>query len=248
MIWIYTLTSVLIVSIISLVGIITLFASGKKLCKIITYLVSLATGALFGGAFVHMIPAAFAEGENSTYVSLSILIGIGVFFTLEKFLHWHHEHHHHNKEDHIKPFGYLNLISDGLHNLIDGIIIGAAYMINVEVGIATTIAVILHEIPQEIGDFGLLIHAGFSKVKALFLNLLSASLAFVGALLVLIVGNSITNITTYALAIAAGGFVYIAGSDLIPELQKTTNTKESIKQQLMLFVGIGLMFLLLLFE
>ncbi len=248
MIWIYSLLSITVVSLISLIGIINLFASDKKLCNMISSMVSLATGALFGGAFIHMIPTAFASSNSSTYISLSILIGIALFFGLEKFLHWHHEHHHHHKEDHIKPFGYLNLVSDGLHNLIDGIIIAAAYMINIEVGIATTIAVILHEIPQEIGDFGLLLHAGFSKVKALLLNLMTASLSFVGAILVLIIGSSFENITTYALAIAAGGFVYIAGSDLIPELQKTTNTKQSIKQFLIVGLGVALMFLLVLFE
>jgi zinc and cadmium transporter len=248
MIWIYSLTSVIIVSLLSLVGIITLFASGKKLCNMITPLVSLATGALFGGAFLHMIPTAYEQATNTTFVSISILIGIAIFFALEKFLNWHHHHHHHEKTDHIKPVGYLNLVSDGVHNLIDGIIIGAAYMINIEVGIAATIAVILHEIPQEIGDFGLLIHAGFSKYKALLFNLLSASLSIVGVVIVLLIGNSVTNITTYVLALAAGGFVYIAGSDLVPELHKTTNIKSSITQFLMVGLGIGLMLLLILFE
>ena len=248
MIWIYSITSVVIVSLISLIGIITLFASGKKLCKMISLLVGLATGALFGGAFLHMIPKAYEQSNNTTWVSISILLGIAVFFILEKFLHWHHEHHHHHKEDHIKPFGYLNLISDGIHNLIDGIIIGAAYMINIEVGIATTIAVILHEIPQEIGDFGLLIHAGFSKVKALILNLLSASLSLIGVAIVLIIGNSITDLMTYILALAAGGFIYIAGSDLVPELHKTTDIKTSIKQFLTVGLGIALMLFLVLFE
>jgi len=195
-----------------------------------------------------MIPEVFKEISNETIASISILLGIAIFFILEKFLHWHHEHHHHNKEDHIKPFGYLNLISDGLHNLIDGIIIAAAYMINIEVGIATTVAVVLHEIPQEIGDFGLLIHAGFSKSKALLLNLLSASLSLVGVIIVLIIGNSIIDSTAYILAIAAGGFIYIAGSDLVPELHKTNDFKSSIKQFLSIGLGIAIMFLLIIFE
>jgi len=248
MVWLYSITSVIIVSLISLIGIITLFTTGKKLCHLVSFLVGLATGALFGGAFLHMIPEVFKEISNETIASISILLGIAIFFILEKFLHWHHEHHHHNKEDHIKPFGYLNLISDGLHNLIDGIIIAAAYMINIEVGIATTVAVVLHEIPQEIGDFGLLIHAGFSKSKALLLNLLSASLSLVGVIIVLIIGNSIIDSTAYILAIAAGGFIYIAGSDLVPELHKTNDFKSSIKQFLSIGLGIAIMFLLIIFE
>ena len=248
MVWLYSITSVIIVSLISLIGIITLFTTGKKLCHLVSFLVGLATGALFGGAFLHMIPEVFKEISNETIASISILLGIAIFFILEKFLHWHHEHHHHNKEDHIKPFGYLNLVSDGVHNLIDGIIIAAAYMINIEVGISTTVAVILHEIPQEIGDFGLLIHAGFSKSKALLLNLLSASLSLVGVIIVLIVGNSITSITAYILAIAAGGFIYIAGSDLVPELHKTNDFKSSMKQFLSIGLGIAIMFLFVIFE
>ena len=248
MVWLYSITSVIIVSLISLIGIITLFTTGKKLCHLVSFLVGLATGALFGGAFLHMIPEVFKEISNETIASISILLGIAIFFILEKFLHWHHEHHHHDKEDHIKPFGYLNLISDGLHNLIDGIIIAAAYMINIEVGIATTVAVVLHEIPQEIGDFGLLIHAGFSKSKALLLNLLSASLSLVGVIIVLIIGNSIIDSTAYILAIAAGGFIYIAGSDLVPELHKTNDFKSSIKQFLSIGLGIAIMFLLIIFE
>jgi len=248
MIWLYSITSVIIVSLISLIGIITLFTAGKKLCKLVSFLVGLATGALFGGAFLHMIPETFKEISNETVASIFILFGIAIFFILEKFLHWHHEHHHHDKEDHIKPFGYLNLVSDGVHNLIDGIIIAAAYMINIEVGISTTVAVILHEIPQEIGDFGLLIHAGFSKSKALLLNLLSASLSLVGVIIVLIVGNSITSITAYILAIAAGGFIYIAGSDLVPELHKTNDFKSSMKQFLSIGLGIAIMFLFVIFE
>lgn len=248
MIWLYSITSVIIVSLISLIGIITLFTTDKKLCELVSFLVGLATGALFGGAFLHMIPEAFKEISNETVASIFILLGIAMFFILEKFLHWHHEHHHHDKEDHIKPFGYLNLISDGIHNLIDGIIIAAAYMINIEVGIATTVAVLLHEIPQEIGDFGLLVHAGFSRSKALLLNLLSASLSLVGVIIVFIVGTSITSITAYILAIAAGGFIYIAGSDLVPELHKTNDFKSSMKQFLSIGLGIAIMFLFVIFE
>ena len=246
--WTYTLISIATVSLISIVGILTIFTNKKRICGIITPLVGLATGALFGGAFIHMIPKAFASGVNSTLISFLILTGLAIFFILEKFLHWHHHHHHHEAEDHIRPVGYLNLVSDGLHNLIDGVIIGVAYLAGIEIGIAATVAVILHEIPQEIGDFGLLLHAGFDKAKSLLFNFLSACLAFVGAIIAITIGPSIENLTVYALAIAAGGFVYIAGSDLVPELHQETKFKNIIIQFLTIGLGVGMMFLLILFE
>ncbi|MFH1667554.1 MAG: ZIP family metal transporter [Candidatus Komeilibacteria bacterium] len=246
--WTYTLISIIIVSLVSLVGVLTIFTNKQRLCQFITPMVGLATGALFGGAFIHMIPQAFISTSNPTLISFLILTGLAIFFILEKFLHWHHHHHHHEAKDHIKPFGYLNLISDGIHNLIDGIIIGVAYLAGIEIGIAATVAVILHEIPQEIGDFGLLLHAGFSKAKALLFNFLSACMAIIGAIIALTIGSGIENLTVYALAIAAGGFVYIAGSDLVPELHQETKFRNIIIQFFTIGLGVGLMFLLVLFE
>jgi zinc and cadmium transporter len=246
-IWLWTIGSVVIVSLISLLGTVVIVASQKKLCQLITILVSLAVGAMFGDAFIHIIPELYSEGNSSILNSLFILVGV-LFFVMEKFLHWHHYHHHHDKEQHIEPVGYLNLISDGLHNFIDGLIIAASFLIDREIGIATTLAVILHEIPQELGDFGLLLHAGFKKRQALLLNLLSASLAIVGAILILIIGQHLNGIIPFILAIAAGGFIYIAGSDLVPELHKQIGFKASLGQFFTVGLGIGVMFLLLLIE
>ncbi|MBU0749925.1 ZIP family metal transporter [Patescibacteria group bacterium] len=245
--FIYSLLSVGAISLISLIGIITLSWSDRLLHSSVFALVSLAVGALLGDAFLHLIPEAYESGDAFT-ISMSILAGILLFFLLEKTLHWHHHHGFEESEDATHPVGKLVLVSDGVHNLIDGIIIGAAYLVSVPVGIATTIAVILHEIPQEIGDFGVLIHSGYTKMRALWLNFLSALLAVAGAVLAFFLGSASEQFTTYLLPFAAGGFVYIAMSDLIPELHKTKRVQHSIVQFLAILVGIAAMAALLALE
>jgi zinc and cadmium transporter len=253
----YAFVSVMVVSLIAFVGLFTLTLGERLLRRTLFLLVSLSVGALFGDAFIHLIPEAFETVTNPTLVSLSILAGIGLFFVLEKFLHWHHNHGadvdevvHGHEHDHskIKPVGYLVLVSDGFHNFIDGLIIGASYMVSMEVGIATTIAVMLHEIPQEVGDFGVLLHAGFSKMKALFYNFLSACAAILGVLATVFIGEVSDQVSHLITAFAAGGFIYIAGSDLVPELQKTAGTKKSVLQFIAIGLGIALMYGLLFFE
>jgi len=243
--WIYTLVSVLIVSLISFVGLITFSVKIKKINSFLIYLVSFSAGALFGDAFLHLIPEISQTGYTLT-TSYLILTGIALFFVMEKLIHWQHCHHHF-AEDHVHPFALMNLIGDGFHNFLDGLIIGASYLVNIQVGIATTIAVSFHEIPQEIGDFGILIHGGFSKAKALLMNFLAASLAVVGAVIALVINNSIKNIELFIIPIAVGGFIYIAGSDLIPELHKEFTVKKSILQLIAFTLGIlimaGLLFL-----
>ncbi|MBI2108721.1 MAG: ZIP family metal transporter [Parcubacteria group bacterium] len=257
----YSFISVFIVSLISLVGVLALSINESALRKWILVLVSLAVGALFGDAIIHLLPEAFAKSANPTLTSLLVIGGILLFFVLEKFLHWHHQHGHelnekectddeicNKNEEHIHPIGYLIIVSDGFHNFIDGIIIAASYFISIEVGIATTIAIILHEIPQEIGDFGVLLHAGFSKTKALAVNFLSALFAVLGVLLVFLIGVSAEIIAAIIIPLAAGGFLYIAGSDLVPELHKTTNVNHSFVQLLAILLGIASMVVLLAFE
>ena len=178
------LIAVGLVSLVSLIGIAALAWRADFLRKILFLLISVAAGALLGDAFIHLIPEAFEGADNPLHISLLLLGGFLSFFILEKLLNWHHVHTDEPllAEEHarIHPVGHLVLISDGFHNLVDGVAIGAAFMVSVEVGIATTLAILLHEIPQEIGDFALLVHAGFSRAKALLLNLLSAASAFVG--------------------------------------------------------------------
>ncbi len=236
----------LIVSLVSFIGILGISIKEALLKKYVFIFVSLAVGALLGDAFIHIIPEAIEELGNFTLVSLLVIAGIFLFFILEKLMHWHH--HELDEEHHIHPVGKMILLSDGAHNLIDGIIIGASYMISIEVGIATTIAVILHEIPQEIGDFGVLIHAGYSKIKALMLNFMSALTSVAGVVIVFLVGEIAESWIMWILPIAAGGFIYIAVADLIPELHKEKNKLYSILQVVIAVMGVGIMALLLTLE
>src|SRR3989344_3396861 len=246
-IWIYSLASVFIVSVISLVGIITLSINVGKLRKLLIYLVSFAAGALLGDAFIHLLPEAAEEGFGVP-VSLYVLFGIGISFLIEKVVHWHHFHYTLDK-GHIHPFAIMNLVGDLVHNFIDGTIIAASYMVNIPVGIATTIAVILHEIPQEISDFGVLLHGGFTKARALFYNFLTALTAVLGAIAALLIGSRIEGITISLAAFAAGAFIYIAGSDLIPELHKGKfDWKSSLMQFVAIVLGVLVMYTLLFLE
>ncbi|HXT56191.1 MAG TPA: ZIP family metal transporter [Candidatus Eisenbacteria bacterium] len=166
---------------------------------------------------------------------------------LEKFLLWRHQHV--LGSDHgVHPVGYMNLVADGAHNFIDGVIIGASYAINLHVGLATTLAVVFHEIPHELGNFFVLLYAGFSKGKALFFNFLSALFAVLGTIISLLIGSSIADFSGVMLPLAAGGFIYIAGSDLVPELNKEATLSKSLVQLLAIGLGVGLMFLLTLLE
>jgi len=246
MVWIYTIASVGMVSLISLIGVITLSIKREKLNKILIYLVSLAAGSLMGGAFLHLIPEAFSEGESQK-VSIFILGGILTFFILEKAISWRHCHEMACK-DHPHPFSYMILIGDFVHNFVDGLVIGVTYLASIPLGIATTLAVILHEIPQEIGDFGSLVYGGFSIKKALFYNFLSALSAVLGAILILILNFNPESLISILLPFAGGGFIYIAGSDLIPELHKHRETKTVIFQIITFVLGIFLMFGLLFLE
>jgi zinc and cadmium transporter len=245
-IWLYSLVSVFLVSLISLIGVITIPIKTDNLKKILIYMVSFSAGALFGDAFIHLLPELVKEGLTLNY-SLFILFGILLFFSLEKVVHWRHCHMPITKE-HVHPFAYMNLLGDSLHNFIDGLIIAGSYLINIPTGIATTVAVLLHEIPQEIGDFGVLIHGGFTKTKAIFLNFITALTAILGAIFALLLNSFLGNIQNYLISLAIGGFLYIAGSDLIPELHKETKVSTSLIQILTFILGVIVMICLLLLE
>ncbi|MEI6420116.1 MAG: ZIP family metal transporter [bacterium] len=257
MIWFNTILAVILVSLLSLLGVIFLFLKDRWLKKAVFVLISLSVGSLFGDVFIHLLPEAF-KTTSPIFVSSGILMGIIIFFVLEKFIHWRHSHgddvvesfHEHEGEhcEKVEPVGYVVLLGDGVHNFIDGVIIAASFMASWEVGLATTIAVVLHEIPQELGHFAVLIHSGFSKTKALLYNFYSALTAVLGAVLTLIFTNGVQTSIPYLLALAAGGFVYIAGSDLVPQLHKKTGAKESVIQLISILVGVGLMLSLLLLE
>lgn len=253
----YTLLAVIAVSLVSLIGVFTISIKRSVLDTLLPSLVALAAGALLGGAVIHLIPEAFL-GLSENAFSLSVLLGVLAFFILERFFHWHHTHHASEEDCHTHDCeihddkGYalapLVLTADALHNVIDGIAIAAAFLVSIEVGVATTIAVMLHEIPQEISDFSLLIHSGMSRIKALVFNFLSALTALLGAGAVLFISSNVENLTPYAAAITAGGFLYIAIGDLVPALHKETRINHALLQLVFFFLGIGIMFLLALGE
>jgi zinc and cadmium transporter len=239
----YAIISVVIISCISLIGIITLAWNRERLNTILIYFVSFAAGALLGDAFLHLLPHTVNEHGWHLMTSIAVLTGITVSFILEKFIHWHHDH----TLDNVKPFAFMNLFGDAVHNFIDGLIIGATYLASIPAGIATTIAVAFHEIPQEIGDFAVLLHGGFSKAKALLLNFAVAVVAILGTLLALLLGD-IHGFKEFLIPLAAGGFIYIAAADLIPELHKNGTTRQSLYQLIGFLLGVAIMFGLTLFE
>jgi zinc and cadmium transporter len=248
MIWLYSLASVFVVSLISLIGIFTIAVNEARLKRILIFLVSFAVGALFGDVFIHILPDIYGQAGAGHMVSFGIVSGIILFFILEKFIYWRHCHSGACDIHGVEHFVWLNLFGDGLHNFIDGIIIGASYLVSVPLGLATTLAVVLHEIPQEIGDFGILVGGGLSRWKALGLNFLCASVAIAGTILALIVGPNIKDFTLYVMPLTAGGFIYIAGSDLIPELHKEVKFSRSLLQLASVILGVGVMALLLLLD
>jgi len=238
-----------VISLISLVGAATLSINKTKLRAILIFMVSFAVGGLFGDAFIHLLPQAFEVLGANLKTSLYILAGIFIFFILEKFIRWRHCHIPTSKE-HIHPVATLNIIGDGVHNMLDGMIVAGSFAVSVPIGIATTLAVILHEIPQEIGDFGILIHSGMPAKKALFFNFLSALTAIIGAIAALLMESRIKGFSNYLLPITAGGFLYIGGSDLIPELHKEDHVRisTSLAQLAAIMLGIGIMALLVFVE
>jgi len=247
-IWLYTILSVIIVSLISLIGIFVFSIKTKKLTGLILTLVAFSAGALLGDTFIHLLPEMIESGWT-IITSLMIILGILIFFILEKFIRWQHCHDINCSEHHPRHLATMNFVGDGLHNLIDGMVIAGSFLVSIPLGIATTLAVIAHEIPQEIGDFAVLTHAGLNLKKALLLNFLSALLAIVGAIIVLFLSSLYPTLaptlTRILIPLAAGGFIYIAASDLIPELHKETKPTKSLLHLLALLAGIIIMILLL---
>jgi zinc and cadmium transporter len=239
------LASVTAVSFIAFIGVIFIGLKEDKLKRLTTILVGFASGTLLGGAFLHLLPESLTPENDQMTVLWYVIVGIVSFFALEKFLYWRHCH---EKECPTHTFVYLNLVGDGIHNFIDGMVIAATFMIGFELGLATTLAVIFHEVPQEIGDFGVLVYGGLNKKKALIYNFISAVTAILGALATYFLAY-LRSIEALLVPFAAGGFIYIAATDLMPELHKKSHAGESIVQLFVILLGIGLMaFLKIAFE
>jgi zinc and cadmium transporter len=231
------LASVTVVSLISFVGVIFIGLKESLLRRIVMVLVGFASGTLLGGAFFDLLPEAVNMINPPITIFYFVILGIIVFFCIEKFLYWRHCH---EEKCQVHTFAYISLVGDGVHNFIDGMIIAATFVFSFELGFITTLAVISHEIPQEIGDFGVLIYSGLGKRKALTYNFISALTAILGAIVTYYVVYLRSN---YALLVpfAAGGFIYIAATDLMPELHKKSHAGESIIQLLSILLGLGLM-------
>lgn len=230
----FILISVIIVSLVSLIGIFSLAIKKALLKKILFFSVSFAAGSLLAAAFLDLLPEAL-EKSNDNSIFVSVLIGLVIFFLLEKFLSWYHCH---GEVCEVHTFTYLNLIGDGLHNFIDGVIIATSFLVSWPLGLAASLAILFHEIPQELGDYSILIYGGFSQKKALFYNYLCSLTALLGALVGYFFNTQFSNISAYIVALACGGFIYIACADLIPELHKEKSIKVSILQIGFLFLGL----------
>jgi zinc and cadmium transporter len=245
-IWIQALAAVSLISALSLIGSLTLVGASKLLGKVLVFVISFAAGALLGDAFLHLLPEIAESDRGLDFLaSMSVLGGIVGFFLLEKVLHWHHAHFPH--EEVVHPVAVSNLVGDGLHNFVDGAIVAGSFLVSPQLGIATTIAVVLHEVPQELGDFAILVHAGLKPRRALLLNFLSGLVAIAGAVVTLLL-DSVGGIEQFLIPFSAGAFIYIAATDLIPELHKEPEPLKSLAQGLALIGGIAVMAALTLVE
>ncbi|TXT64072.1 MAG: Zinc transporter [Promethearchaeota archaeon] len=233
-----------LMSLIAWIGLITLSIKENILRKILLILVAFSAGALLGGAFLHLVPESIINGGDIMSVFIWLLIGFSIFFLLEQFLQWQHQHR--VPSEYKPPVGYLILVADGLHNFIGGLAIASSFMVSFEVGVITWIAAAAHEIPQELGDFGVLLHSGWKKRNALIFNFLSALTIIPGGIITFYISGSFD--TTFLLPFAAGNFLYIAASDLIPEIKHgKKDYGESVLTRLGHFFAfiVGIFFILL---
>ena len=236
LVWI--ILALIIISLASLIGVVSFFIRKSHIEKFSIIFVAFAAGSLLAAAFFNLIPESLEQLGSLGFV----LVGIILFFLIESFIHWHH--HNEECEECVRPFVYLNLIGDGLHNFLDGLIVAASFLVSIPTGIITSIAIAFHEIPQELGDFAVLIHGGMEKKKALLFNFLSALLAVVGGIVGWVAFSKIEALIPYIIAMAAGGFIYIAASDLFPELHKEKEHKRILIQAVSVILGILVIWIL----
>ncbi|HXF57236.1 MAG TPA: ZIP family metal transporter [Actinomycetota bacterium] len=243
--WVQALAATAAVSLVSFVGLVVLMVREWVLRQLVPFLVGFAVGALLGDALIHILPELAEGGGLTVGVSLVTVGAIVGFFVLEKLVHLHHALNPAPRAVH--PVAVANLLGDGVHNFVDGAIIAGSFLVGIPLGVTTTIAVVLHEIPQEIGDVGVLLHAGLSRRRVLLFNFLAALTAVAGAVVTLLLAGEV-EVERPLLAITAGAFIYIAGADLIPELHRQTATRVSVLQFLSMVAGFAVMGLLLLLE
>lgn len=219
---VYIVGTTFIIALLAFIGAFTLCLKEDLLNKILLVLVSLSAGALMGGAFIHLIPKSIEKFGNGD-ILIFVLVGLILFFIIEKILHWRHCHK--GKCD-VHTFHYMNLVDDSIHNFIDGVIIAASFSLSVPLGLTTLVAIVTHEILQEIDDFGVLVYGGFEKKKVIIMNFLVALLVVLGGVVGYFISHGITQATAFLLPFAAGGFIYIAATDLVPEIKKELDLKK----------------------
>lgn len=238
----YGLLSTLVISIIGQIGFFVFILKDNILRKVLIFFVSFSAGSLIGGAFFHLLPDVIEKKDDVLMVFVWTIAGFCLFFIMEKFLRWHHCHDEECEEK--KHLGQINMAGDGIHNFLDGIIVMAAFVVSPALGLATTISIISHEIPQELGDFGVLLYSGYNKTKAIIYNFLLSAVAILGALIGYFLSNIIGGFTDIIIPIAAGGFLYIAASDFIPEIHKEINAKSSLLNFLVFLLALVFMFII----
>jgi len=236
----WIVVSTFLISLLAWLGILTLFLNDDLLDRILLVLVALAAGGLIGGAFLHLLPRAIeAHGTTDTLpLFLSLVAGFCLFYVLEQFIHWHH---HHAATHRREPVTYLVLVSDTIHNFIDGLVVAGAFLLGTDVGLVTAAAIALHEIPQEIGDFGVLVYGGFDRVHALVLNYLTQATVILGGVAGFYLAGVVEGTPVALLSFAAGNFVYIASSDLIPEIKGEEDVRRAALYFLVFLAGVLLM-------
>lgn len=222
----------------ALVGALTLSLRKDTFNRILMILVAFSAGALIAGAFFHIMPESLEQGVEPMQLFIIVILGFGIFFIFEKFLFWHHCH---KGECEVHPYTYLILFGDGIHNFIDGLIIAASFLVDTGFGIVTTFMIISHELPQELGDFAVLVHGGMKVKKALVYNFISQLTAVLGGVIGFFIGTSIEAFVPFILPFAAGGFIYIGASDLVPQLHGEKDIKKSLLSFALFVIGVLLM-------
>jgi len=238
---IYIIISTVAIALLAFVGIFALSLNKERLDGILLYLVSFSAGALMGGAFLHLLPEVIEQGGNIELTMVFFLFGFILFFMLEKYLYWRHCH---KGKCNIHAFSYLNLLGDAIHNFTDGLIIAVSFVVSPALGVSTSIAIASHEIPQELGDFAVLVYGGFKVKKALWLNFLAAITVVLGGVVGFYLVNYIENSLGFLMSVAAGGFAYIASADLLPEIRKIKKPIVSVGYLICFIFGLILLWLI----
>ncbi len=230
--------SLIAASLFSGLGAVFLAMKQENLENILKYLISLSAGSIFGGVFIHLVFRLASKGNYTRLTGLLILAGMVGSLLLERVVHWHC----HRRDKHVEPFSYVLLAGDSVHNILDGVLIASSFVAGVSSGIAATLAVMMHKIPKEAGDFGVLVHAGFSRLEAIGFNIGISLFMFAGAGVVLLLSSYTGGVVTYLLPLVIGNFVYIAGSDLIPEFKNSED--ELLKHMVVFSIGVTAMYLI----